>query len=456
MNIREAVVMSEDTASKQAVGVNHKSVRFMMFTNVQNAQWAADRIISESSYPLATVAFESNRKLFRYLPGDVVKLTYSRYSESIICRITNIHEEDLLTGKIIVSAIEDANYAGRLPISGTSPVSDDPPDPVAVVPLTHFGIMEAPYAVCGDDIQIIVTAAREVGVEVGYLLYMSLDGSTYTEIKNVHKFATHGVLASEYPAETNIIDDDTGFDITVTMDSSFLQSCSRNQLFTATNMAILGEEIITFQTVTPYGVDNKYKIEGIYRMRFGTRQVTHNIGEDFYFVGTSKYEVVENVEFNMGTTLYFKVVPYSTTTSGSIADAEAEEITFTGFAREPYDPTNLTVNDVAVNPSYTTDCDLAWNPRVRGVGAGLENPDYYTDEEDVWEGLFEVQVYVSDALVRTVTDIDNDHFIYTEAMNISDNGSLASKIDFKLRNYIDAGGGQIFYSDWVLITAIKV
>ena len=47
MNIREAVVMSEDTASKQAVGVNHKSVRFMMFTNVQNAQWAADRIISE-------------------------------------------------------------------------------------------------------------------------------------------------------------------------------------------------------------------------------------------------------------------------------------------------------------------------------------------------------------------------------------------------------------------------
>lgn len=456
MNVRESVVMSEDTASKQAIGTNHKSARFMLYTNAINAQWAADRIIAESSFPLAEIAFESNRKLFRYQPGDVVRLVYNRFGESIICRITMITEEDLATGKIIVSAVEDSSYVGRLPIDGTIPEGDGPPDSVDLTPLTHFGAMEAPYVACGDDIQVIVTAGREAGIEVGYSLYMSLDeGVSYSKVQNVTTFATYGTLASAYPADTYAIDDTVGFDVIITMDANALQSITRDQLFTSYNMAILGDEIITFQTITPYGADNKYKLEGIYRMRFGSAQVDHSIGEDFYFIGTSKFAVIDNAEFTLGSTIYFKAVPYATGASEDIADAIEVTVTFEGEARAPYDPTNLIVNDEAVNPSYTDDCDIEWNIRVRGEGAGFENPDHCTDEENVWEGLFEIQVYVSDVLVRTTTDIDNDHFTYTEAMNLSDNGSLANEITFKLRNYIDTGS-QVYYSEWVTITVVKI
>jgi len=460
VNVKESVVMSEDLGSKQVVGTIHKSARFMLFTTTPNAQWAADRIIQENAYPFADVVIETNRKLFRYMPGDVFRLTYARYSENLILRVLNIQEEDLLSGKIIVSCIEDPRYAGQLIPADTMDIpvgeGDEGPTQFPLEPLDNFTIKEAPYVLVGDEIKIITLVGREKGYEVGYALYMSIDdGASFAKIQDATSFAVHGTLASAYTDQTNIIDDDVGFDVIIETDADAIQSVTRDQLFTATNLAVIHNEIVTFQTITPYGSDNKYKIEGIYRMRWGTDQVHHSVGEDFYFIGGGRYEILTNVEFVLGAQIYFKVVPYSGYTISAIEYAMPKYIELAGTAREPYDPCNLIANGVALDPTYSTNIDLAWNPRVRGDGAGLENPDYYTDAENTWEGLFEVQVWVSSSLVRTITGIDNDHYVYTEAMNLIDNGSLAGSIEFWLRNYIDVSG-QTYYSAWVKRTVTKI
>ena len=462
LNIKESVVMSEDLGSKSVVGTISKAARFMMFATTANAQWAADRIIKESSYPLAEVAIETNRKLFRYEPGDLFKLPYSRYNISgMICRCVNIQEEDLLSGKIIVSALEDPSYAGQsipedfdIPVGGSE---TEGPAQFPAVPLNYFEVREAPYVLVGDEIQVLVYAGRETGWEAGYTLYMSLDaGLSFGSIQDVNSFAVQGILATDYTNLTNIIDDDIGFDVYLPSHSAdILQTCTRAELFTSKNLAVIGDEIITWETITPYGSDDRFKIEGIYRMRWGTAKSYHPAGTNFYFLGGGRYAQVTSPEFVLGFTPMFKAVPYTSVAVGSIEYALPRAIEITGIAREPYDPANLSANGVSVDPTYATDIDLAWNPRVRGDGAGLENPDYYTDEENTWEGLFEVQTYVSSALVRTTTGIDNDHFIYTSAMNISDNGSLAASVEFWLRNYIEVTG-QTYYSDWVKITVTDI
>jgi hypothetical protein len=56
------------------------------------------------------------------------------------------------------------------------------------------------------------------------------------------------------------------------------------------------------------------------------------------------------------------------------------------------------------------------------------------------DGFFRVEVYVSDLLVRSVSGITGDTWIYTEAMNIADNGSPATVVTFKVSNYRTVSG----------------
>jgi len=105
---------------------------------------------------------------------------------------------------------------------------------------------------------------------------------------------------------------------------------------------------------------------------------------------------------------------------------------------------------------YTSGDDivLTWTPLVRGYGAGLSNPDNTTDAEPIWEGLFEIEVYVSDVLMRTATAIDALEWTYTNAMNVSDNGTPSDEIVFKLKNYRTVDG-NVYSSDQVELTVKK-
>lgn len=95
------------------------------------------------------------------------------------------------------------------------------------------------------------------------------------------------------------------------------------------------------------------------------------------------------------------------------------------------------------------DIILTWSARKRGVGAGIGVPGVILSASE-HEGLFKIEVYVNDVLVRTTSDIDALTWTYTEAMNIEDNGALANEIEFRLYNYID-----VYISEAVIINVKK-
>ena len=466
VNIKEAMVSAEDPAGKQIVGVIHKTVKLALFTRTINAQWAADEIIKQEAYPFSEIFIETNRDLFRYEVGNLFALPYARYGiDGMICRVLNIQEEDLESEKIIVTAAEDPNYFGEsVPVADiTIPVGDgEAPTTFLVTPLSDFIFIEAPYILAGDQFGVLPLVGREEGFEVGYHVYMSIDGgNSYTQIENVTAFAIHGTLVDGYTLDTYTIDDEVGFQIDVEMGASQLQTITRDQLFTTTNLTVLGSgdafEIITWQTITPVsGYTDRYEITGVYRGRYGTSKMGHPIETDFFFVSDSRTELILHNEFVIDFTPYFKVVPYSSTSISSIEYAIGVSLTLDGYAMQPYEPLNFKSNDETVNPTYFAGEDLVleWTARVRGDGLGLENPDYVAGGEPVWEGYFEIRVYVDDVLVRTETDIDAVTFTYTDAMNVTDNGSAADSIQFRLKNFRTVGVVP-YSSDWIYLTVTK-
>jgi len=460
VNIKEAMVQSDDPANKAIVGhVVPRTVRMMMFTTTENAQWAADRIVKSVAYPLAQLTFIANRNMFRMEVGDQFRYSSTEYNiTDMVFRIANITEYNLTKEHVKVQAIEDVEYMASIGSFSDIPVGNTPTGNKNVINmLEHILLIEAPYVLSGNDIMLIPLAARATGSELGFNLYWSTTGDSYTLAQQVTKFAVHGNLISAYPLSTSEIDDTVGFQVDIPNFASLIQSVTREQLFGQTNLSIIGNsnnniEIITFQTITPVS-GTIYEITGVYRNRFGSDKRYHYVGEDFWFVGPSA-ALVTNDEFTVGSTRYFKIVPYSATTVLSLAEANAYSITLVGTARMPYEPTNFGCNGVYVTPTYSGDCNLTWSPRVRGDGAGLGNPDYITEPPISWEGLFEVEVWVGGSKIRTQTGINALAWTYTSGMNSGDNGGLATTVVFKLRNYLTYEGVE-YTSSFITITVNK-
>lgn len=450
IDFKDSVASANDVANRVLQGmVREESTSYSMIQRQDLAMMIADRELAHRSYPLAKLSFPANRNAFRFQAGDLFRFNYAPYGiTGMVFRIVSITEENMNTEVIKIDAIEDPYYLSNAVNFGTDrlpyPTPGNtylPPDyGQPVLSLTNVTIIEAPYSILGGEgMAIIPIVTRETEYEIGYYVYESLDGgNSYTMIRSSTSFAVNGTLASNYPAETSEIDDTIGFYVDFyNADVSRITSITRDRLLQYTNLSLLGDEAITFQNIVPVeGYENRYYLSGIYRSRGDTLQVAHTIGEDFYFVGPTG-AVPITVSAAVGSTRYYKIVPYSSRSAGDIANAMPISITFDGRAYAPYSPTNLVANGMAENPTYTSDIVLTWDPRVRLGGAGDGNPDMVTDAAPTWEGEFLVEVRVGGTLVRTATAINDDTWTYTSTMNTTDNGSLASSVTFTLINYIE-------------------
>lgn len=466
IDYRDSIQVANDSANRELTQ-QHKSktVALKCFTTSRNAKWAARRILREAGYPLASFELVVNRNVFQAQPADRIKLTFSKWGFSNkILRVMETKEGSLSEDeKIHLTCKEDIYYISQetdeTEIDGESSWIEE----VVVSDLTSVMIVEAPYVLSDDAMYIIPLCPKVQGANVGYLVYMSIDGGTsYSKFGTCNVFQPYGTLVSDYTNDVYEVDDGDGFRIDFSglpaSELDKLQTVTRTQLFTQSNIALLGSEIISFQTVTPI-TSTVYEFTGIARGRFDTEKVSHTAGDTFYFIGTSNVRMMSNNEIVKGASRYFKFVPVinvrGTNYVGDISTATAIQHTITGRGKSPYRPNNLRCNTKVYNSAYSTDCVLTWETRVRNSGLGTFSfnnpPQNFTPE---WEGYFEIEVWVGGALVRTTTAVDAKTWTYTSAMNNSDNGSLANEVTFKVSNYVVSNGIN-YESDTINITTKK-
>jgi hypothetical protein len=449
---------SVDTGNKSIQGMSaSKTLQFSLFTTNENAVWAARNQLRKESFPLATASISVNRDAFRLQVGDVFKYKYTPYSsEELIMRVLQISEDDLESSEnIIITAKQDV-----FSITNTVTLYTVPEDNAgqgadySVGPFVNQAVIENPY-VLATDTRIIPVAARLTNMITGFQVHMSTDGgSSYSFLENSNNVQPYGKLTTAYGL-TYAIDDATGLTVEFTNDDvDNIESITwGNTLSGADNVALLGDEIISFQNITPVSGDI-YLLENVMRGRFGTVMAEHSIGEDFWFLPPS-IGLINDPNITTGAVRKFKLVPFNNQRTGDIADATPIDITIEGEQKKPYEPGNFNAEGESFNPLYAAgnDITLTWSPRYRGKGAGVGIPGIaYVDAGR--EGLFKIEVYVATVLVRTTTAIDAATWDYTNAMNVADNGAAAQTIVFKLYNYIE-NGGIIYESDPVEVTCNK-
>lgn len=441
--------IKESTADPAALDIGNLTIQGravtmtiprLLFTNNTNAVWAGTLTLQGASYPYAAISFAANRDAFKLEVGDCFKFSYAKYGiTNMVCRVLSIQEESPQSEVINIVAMEDIFSVSTAVAGYTQPIRRPIAAPIYdLTPLTHMRMLEVPYAaIKRDDVVLLPIACRAKDTDIGFYVYMSLDeGASYSLIGTQKRFSPYGTLVADYAADTYTIDSDVGFDIEFVKGAELIETSTWANVFAGrANLALLGDELISFVTITPVTA-TRYTISDVIRGRYGTQKVAHSASEAFYFLGSySGYTTMENSEAFAGITRKFKFLPYNVASTGEISDATAITYPITGLAATPYQPINFNANGRSSYSEYTTDVVLTWSARKREAGAGIGQAGL--DVPSVtYEGLFIIKVYVSDVLKRTTSAIDALTWTYTEAMNLEDNTVLADSITFTISNYI--------------------
>lgn len=443
MILRETGIRAKNSAIIAATGRrNIKTASFLMFTNSENASWALQSYMSELSYPLASFSFPVGRKGFRLKPGDLFLLSYSPYGISnTVVRVIAIEEEALDSERLNITVVEDINYKTNRP---TVTIAENQAgfitETTTVETLDAFFVVESPYIYSDTPNTIIPIIGRKTQTETGVLIYVSVDGgSSYSLLGRTSTFSVVCELESSLYAE----DSSDSFDVSISIGASRLSS-DANAHIKKTNLLKIGNEVISFTDIEANS-SGTYTISGLLRGVFDTTIEDHVIDSSTSIQAYSLdgLSSITSSIFVAGQTYYFKAVSYNRTSTGEIADAPITSIVFQNTSLLPKSVTNLLANGNSSPTTYADDSSsstqpdivLTWQPKVRGTE---DLPTSFIE----CEGLFEVRVYAGSSLVRTVKSSDSNPFFntwtYTEAMNISDNGGLATELIFEVYNYFDS------------------
>jgi hypothetical protein len=448
----EALNIKQSTASPSALDKGNytvqgrlvsKTVQLANFTNNRNAVWASREFLRRESYPLASVTFPANRNAFRLEVGDCFRFSYAKYGvTNMVCRVVQLQEEGPESENIIITAMEDV-YSLSSPITDyTEPIRHNiPRQSYPISPFVNQKVYEVPYLLDTDqELKVLPLACRAKAMDLGFNVHLSIDGGTsYDYLSNIPLLYPYGTLPSTYSSDTYNIDSD-GIAVNIFEDASKVVTSSLDKVIPGlANVALLGEEIISFQTITPVSGE-RYQLTNVIRGRFGTEKATHVSGESLYFINSvNEIKLLTSSEFVVDATRNFKFVPYNVRNSDSLSNASALSLSLVGKSRTPYKPINFAANGSSFAARYDSDVVLTWSPRARGYGAGIGVPGEVLSVLS-GEGYFSIEVYSGETKRRTVEGLTNPTWTYTSAMNIADNGLLLHELTFKLSNY------KTFYS----------
>ena len=441
LNYKESVVRVGDMTNKNIQEkVVSQTYSFPLIQTLERATGLADSILRETSYPLSVISFQANRLANRLQEGDHFKFNYSPYGIiDLPCLVTSIEEGDLLSETITINCIQSVYYATKATTINTNTIGSTgnftPSLGGAVVPLTFVKVMETPYEFVLDTLSISICASRSSSSSLlGYQVHMSIDdGVSYNLVATQNAFAPYGQLVEAYPDTTDDIDDTIGLIIdSQDQDFAYIETITRTQLFTHKNLAILGDELISFQTITPHEtIDNRYILTGIYRGRMDTGKENHPENEAFYFLSDTNVTIINDSRIVVGSELKFKLVPFSEHL-GNIGIATVFPYTVYGRIYTPYAPINITV-DGLYGDTTSPNVIIEWVSRLPGEGAGVGDPDTVVDNVFDWVGLFRVEIYDGETLVKTVEDIDAQSYTYT---SYDSDFTMGSNMTVKIYNYI--------------------
>ena len=252
-------------------------------------------------------------------------------------------------------------------------------------------------------------------VFAGTLYSLSVAGTSTTALGNY--------LGGNTPDELN--------SVTVSLTSGALASVSYAAFISNAQVAIIGDEIVSFRSAT-LNLDGTYTVRGLLRGRRGSEYAiaSHAIGDRFLVVDTATMIRVADTTASIGLSRLYRAVSSGLTTGNS------QSFTNIGSGLKPYSVVQIgggRYSDGAVL--------ITWVRRTRTSGEwrdGIDVPVGETSE------AYEVEIWNAGrtSLLRTITGITSTNVTYPAVQQVADFGTLQSTIAisiFQLSSVIGRG-----------------
>jgi hypothetical protein len=170
---------------------------------------------------------------------------------------------------------------GYLPTPGAGGGSGRPGDITSDPGDTVGYLWEEPGPLANGTIQIrLLLGCADVTSWRGARVYSSTDGSTYSPEWDTHCRSTIGVTEGATLGAASGWQAAQTFDVNLSASPGTLVSVTEAQAKAGVNLALLGDEVISFQTATLTSA-NHYTITGIQRGWYGTTGAAHAAGARF-------------------------------------------------------------------------------------------------------------------------------------------------------------------------------
>ncbi|MET0155469.1 MAG: glycoside hydrolase TIM-barrel-like domain-containing protein [Rickettsiales bacterium] len=269
----------------------------------------------------------------------------------------------------------------------------------------------------------------------GGALYRSDDGgedegNNWRELAQTANEATVGIAFDALPAASSCVVD-TASTVDVGLFSGELASVTELGMLNGANAALIGEEIVQFQTATLLGA-GRYRLSNLLRGRLGTEWAIggHSPGERFVLLdGAILKTTVERNVFNL--TRHYKGVTYKQ----NLSDAEQAEFAYAAECYKPWSPVHI-----AGERDGGGDLTITWIRRTRLGGEWADGSDVPLSEESE---AYEVDILDGATVLRTIA-ATSPSCAYSAAQQTADFGSPQASVDvvvYQLSALVGRGRG---------------
>jgi hypothetical protein len=277
--------------------------------------------------------------------GQQFILCYPQTGLNLACRLTEKNFPDAGRPRVEIQFQVDRSYLNSddLFIPSTPPPNPAPVNEPA--PIVKQRLIELPYGVAVDGYEngIGFLAARPNGMTTSLHVHRRKPSGSYEDILSAPNYARHGLLKEEYPAETDLIDDDIGLLIQLDQTDTTLPNFPYDDALTNDWLLFVDGEIMSLFNATLVAA-GKYRVYAI-RNRFDTERKRHYVGTDVFIM--RRAVLPHYVEAGSASPQTYKLQPFVLNAGLDLSEIASKDLALSFRGLRPWQPANATASSAS-------------------------------------------------------------------------------------------------------------
>lgn len=373
-------------------------------TSATVAAQVAARELKAASIPLKKLRLSLDRSAYSLRPGGLFRFTWTDYGISaMVFRISKVDLGYLEDGRILVEATQDVFGIGDTVHQAVPPYVWVEPQGYPAPPVAVSRIDEAPRwlqakakeigFIADDATQHLWWLAKANGNAGDYTGRSKPSGvpdvvdpfegtvSTYSDDTQRCMFAGYASVETAYSRSLDPYDTSTGLRIDGLTGLTLASASTANIAAFGSNLALVGDELIAFETVTDIG-GGVWRLNNVWRGLLDTPATSHAVDEVVYFLSYQGWLIdgrrVGSLEHLIGQSAYAKIIPSSGGIEPDSDEIDATTIAIAGRAGKPYPAADFELDAAKVIADLQEDgIDGTW--KRRDYSTSIERGDAADD-----------------------------------------------------------------------------